>query len=89
MCHQTVGLAQAALEQVGIVTASITALPEITTKVGVPRALEVPFRLGYPFGEANRPELQLQVLRTLLALTERADAPLWQRFDPALMSAGG
>ncbi len=77
MCHQTVGLAQAELEGRGVVTASITMLPEITRRIGVPRALEVPFGLGFPLGLPNDPSGQLQVLRALLALTERGDVPVW------------
>ena len=82
MCHQTVGLAQAELERSGIVTASITMLPEITARIGVPRALEVPYPLGFPLGEANNPELQRRILWQLLALTTRDDVPVMERFAP-------
>lgn len=51
-------------------------LPEITRKVQPPRALEVPYPLGFPVGEANHPELQRAVLRELLALTTRDDVPV-------------
>jgi hypothetical protein len=50
MCHQTVGLVQGEIERAGIITVSITLLPEITRKVRPPRALEVPFPLGFPLG---------------------------------------
>ncbi len=76
MCHQTVGLAQAALERAGITTASITMLPEITRKVGVPRALEVPYPLGYPFGQPHNPDLQRRILRSLLTLLEAPGGPV-------------
>jgi hypothetical protein len=75
-----VGLAQAELERHGIVTVSITALPEVTERVGVPRALEVPYRLGFPFGRPNDPDIQHRVLAALLALIVRTDVPLVERF---------
>ena len=81
MCHQTVGLVQAALEADGIPTASITMLPEISAKIGTPRALEVPYPLGYPLGQANSPPLQLAILRQALRLLEREDAPVLERFE--------
>jgi hypothetical protein len=74
-----VGLAQAELERRGIVAASITMLPEITAKVGVSRALEVPYPLGFPLGEPNNPELQREILRQLLGLTTRHDVPVTTR----------
>ena len=73
---QTVGLAQATIEDRGIPTASITMLAEITEKIRPPRALSVPYPLGFPLGEANNPELQTEVLRQLLALLERNDVPV-------------
>ena len=69
---QTVGLAQAAIEDRGIPTASITMLE----KIRPPRALSVPYPLGFPLGEAHNRELQTEVLRQLLALLERDDVPV-------------
>ena len=80
MCHQVAGLAAAAIEPLGIATTSITMLPEITAKVGVPRALEVPWLLGYPLGRPGDPDLQRRVIRAALALTERTDVPVLERF---------
>jgi hypothetical protein len=79
VCHQTVGLAQAELERSGIVTASITLLPEITARIGVSRSLEVPYPLGFSLGEPNNPELQREILRQLIALTTRDDVPVAER----------
>jgi hypothetical protein len=73
---QTVGLAQATIEERGIPTASITMLAGITKKIRPPRALAVPYALGFPLGEANNRELQTEVLRQLLALLERDDVPV-------------
>lgn len=74
------GLAQAELERSGIVTASITMLPEITARIGVPRALEVPYPLGFPLGEPNNPDLQREILRQLLELCTRDDVPVMEKF---------
>ncbi len=57
-------------------TASITMLPEITARVRPPRALAVPYALGYPLGEARNRELQTRILRALLALASRDDVPV-------------
>lgn len=76
MCHQAVGLVAAELERRGIVTASITMLPEVTTRVRPPRALAVPYPLGYPLGAPDDPALQHVVLRALLALCTRLDVPV-------------
>ena len=76
MCHQTVGLVGGELERRGIVTASISLLPEITAKIRPPRALVVPYPLGFPFGAADDPILQRRILQALLKLAERRDVPL-------------
>jgi len=51
-------------------------LPEITRKIRPPRALEVPYPLGFPLGEANNPELQRALLRALGKLTGRDEVPV-------------
>ena len=76
MCHQAVGLVAAELERRGIVTASVTMLPEVTMRVGPPRALAVPYPLGYPVGAPGDAALQRHVLRALLALCTRSDVPV-------------
>ena len=81
MCHQTVGLAQAELERRGIATVSVTMLPEITRRIRPPRALAVPFPLGFPLGRANDVALQRAILCEMLALSARNDVPV-------LMSSG-
>jgi hypothetical protein len=82
MCHQAVGLIQAEIERLGIPTASITLLPEVTRAVRPPRALAVPYPLGYPLGAPRDPDLQRRILHALLALTGRDDVPLLSTFDP-------
>jgi hypothetical protein len=48
--------------------------------MGVPRALDVPWRLGFTMGEPNNPILQRAVLEQALALTDRDDIPLIELF---------
>jgi hypothetical protein len=79
---QTVGLAQQIIEERGIPTASITLLADVTRKIRPPRALAVPYALGFPLGEANSPELQKTVLRALLDLLDRTDVPVLETFQP-------
>lgn len=56
-------------------------LPEITERVRTPRALSVPYPLGYPLGAANNVTLQRSVLRALLAQCDRQDVPSIAGFD--------
>ena len=80
MCHQSVGLIQRALEAAGIATVSISLLREITEKVRPPRALFVPFPLGYPLGRPHDADLQTRIMRAAFALLERVDAPVLEDF---------
>ena len=82
MCVQTVGLVQAAIERAGIPTVSISLLREVTTAVRPPRALFVPYPLGYPLGAPNDPALQHRIIAVALALLERGDAPVFEEFRP-------
>ncbi len=80
MCPQTVGLVQGALESAGITTTGATCVAEVSRKVGVPRALDVPWPLGFTMGEPNNPELQRAVIEQALALTDRDDIPVLESF---------
>lgn len=82
MCVQTVGLIQAALERTGIATVSISLLREVTDVTRPPRALFVPYRLGFPLGEPNNPELQHRIIAAALSLLERNDVPVIEDFQP-------
>lgn len=75
MCHQTVGLISGELERRGIATTTVTMLREITAKVRTPRALAVPYALGYPLGRPGDPELQTRILRAAFALLEAPGPP--------------
>ena len=76
---QTVGLAQQIIEERGIPTASITLLEDVTRKIRPPRALSVPYPLGFPLGEADNAALQLDILRQVLVLLERTDVPVLEK----------
>lgn len=82
MCVQTVGLIQTAIERVGIPTVSISLLHEVTDVLRPPRALFMPYRLGYPLGEPHNPALQHRIIAAALALLARNDVPLVQDFQP-------
>ncbi len=81
-CHEVVGLVQAELERRGIVTASLTMLPDITRKIRPPRVLAVPYPLGYPLGGPDDPALQRTILRVLLNLCTEAILPVLRMLGP-------
>jgi D-proline reductase (dithiol) PrdB len=82
MCNQSVGLIQRQIEYAGITTVSISLLREITEKTRPPRALFVPFPLGYPLGEPNNTDLQTRIMRAAFALLSRNDCPVLETFMP-------
>ncbi|MDQ6642905.1 MAG: hypothetical protein M3Y76_00455 [Chloroflexota bacterium] len=81
MCNQSVGLIQRAIEYAGIATVSISLLREITEKICPPRALFVPFPLGYPLGEPHNSDLQLRIMHTAFSLLSRTDVPVLENFS--------
>ena len=80
MCHQTVSLVQVELERRGIVTVSLTVMPDITRRLAPPRALVLDAPLGAVLGAPYDSDSHLAVLRRMLALTSRLDAPVLERF---------
>ena len=80
MCNQAVGLIQGVMEENGIASVSISQLEEVTRKVKPPRALFVPYRLGYPLGKPNDPSLQRKIILEALKLLERSDLPILESF---------
>ena len=80
MCHQSVGLIQRAIEYAGISTVSISLLREITEKIQPPRALYVPFPLGYPLGEPDNINLQTHVIQAAFTLLPRNNTPVLETF---------
>jgi hypothetical protein len=77
---QTVGLLAAAIERAGIATTSISLLREVTEVIRPPRALFVPFPLGYPLGAPHDAALQHRAIAAALRLLERADVPVLAEF---------
>jgi hypothetical protein len=57
-------------------------LEEVTRKVGTPRALSVPYALGYPLGKPGDPALQTRILRAAFALLD-APGPILAGFSEA------
>lgn len=82
MCNQSVGLIQRAIEYAGMTTVSLSLLREITEKIRPPRALFVPYPLGYPLGEPNNVTLQTRIMQSAFALLPRTDAPVLESFQP-------
>jgi hypothetical protein len=75
VCHRSVGLIQNIIEAAGVATVSMTTMPEITLGVGVPRAAQVRFPLGTPFGEPGERDVQRAILLDALSLIWEATAP--------------
>jgi hypothetical protein len=76
MCHQSVGLIQRIIEHQGITTVSLSLLQEITQKIRPPRALFVPYPLGYPLGIPGESALQRRIMMAAFALLSRNDCPV-------------
>ena len=69
------GLVQRAIEAAGIPTVSVTMLPDLTRKVGVPRAVRVSFPLGHPFGFPGQAFLQRRILSEMIRVAGAAATP--------------
>ena len=80
MCCQTVCLVQAAIEREGITTVSISLLREVVQQLKPPRALFVPFPMGFPLGEPNNISLQHEVIAAALELLNRNDVPMLESY---------
>ena len=80
MCQQTVCLLQAAIERAGIATVSISLLREVTSVIKPPRALFVPFPMGYPLGAPNDAPLQHRIIAAALGLLESNSVPVLEEF---------
>ena len=55
-------------------------LREVAAQLKPPRALFVPFQMGFPLGEPNNAELQHEVIAAALRLLERNDLPVLDSF---------
>ncbi|MCK6445304.1 MAG: hypothetical protein L6Q99_02835 [Planctomycetes bacterium] len=75
LCVQTVAVLARELEARGFATIALTNLPELTSRVGVPRALASKFPFGAPAGDPGHRTLHVGMLREALARLDQADAP--------------
>ena len=77
------------LQRNGIPTTTISLIREHTEFVRQPRALWVPFPLGRPFGVADDPDFQRDVLRSALALLDTATGPTIVDYPHEAPDGGG
>lgn len=80
MCTQSVGLLAGVLEQAGVRTVAIALVRDVAERIGIPRALAVPFPFGRPLG-GEGPELQRWVIAQALALLA-VGGPVLADFTP-------
>ena len=81
MCVQAVGLIGAAIERAGISTVSISLLRKVTEVIRPPRALFVPYPMGYPLGAPRDPALQHRIIAAALSLLSRTEVPVIEEFQ--------
>lgn len=77
------------LQRNGIPTTTISLIREHTEYARQPRALWVPFPLGRPFGVADDPDFQRDVLRSALRLLETATEPTIEDYPRDAPDGGG
>jgi hypothetical protein len=70
-----VGLVQRHLEASGLSTVTVSWMPDLTRRVGVPRLAGISHPLSRPLGRPHDADGQRAVLRATLALLESATAP--------------
>ena len=69
------GLAQRSLEESGLVTVSLTNMPFITEKIGVPRAVAVEFPFGMIWGHPGEREMHRDIMLHMLEAVETIEKP--------------
>ncbi len=75
LCVQTVAVLARELESRGFATVALTTLPELTQRVGAPRALASKFPFGAPAGDPGHRALHVAMLREALGLLDSAREP--------------
>jgi D-proline reductase (dithiol) PrdB len=75
LCVQSVAVLARELESAGFATVALTMLPELTARVGAPRALASRFPFGAPAGDPGNRALHVAVLRAALELIATAREP--------------
>jgi hypothetical protein len=84
-----VSLVAAEIERHGIPTVCQQYFREVAEKLRPPRALWVPFPLGYALGEPDNVPLQLDVLRqTFALLNEPGPPPVLKDYAPKTAEVG-
>ncbi len=68
------------LEELGLTTIAIAIIREHAEKVNPPRALFVPFAMGFTLGRPNDPDLQHRVLASAFDLLDRQNGPVLEDF---------
>lgn len=69
------GLVQRILEASGIATVTLSWMPELTRRVGVPRLAGISYPMSRPLGRPHDADGQRAVLRATLELLESATGP--------------
>lgn len=69
------GLAQRSMEERGLVTVSLTNMPFVTEKIGVPRAVAVEFPFGMIWGHPGEREMHRDIMTQMLEAVESTNAP--------------
>ena len=59
----------------GLSTVTVTMMPGLAQRLGIPRVVGVEFPFGHPFGRPGDAETQTAVLRAALRLLEEAREP--------------
>lgn len=72
-------LVASVLEQRGIVTVTLSVMPELTARLTAPRTLIVPFGLGTPVGPAGDADTQSDVIQSALDLAADASVVVPER----------
>ena len=62
-------------EAAGLSTVTVTMMPGLAQRLGIPRVVGVEFPFGHPFGRPGDRETQTAVLRAALRLLEEAREP--------------
>lgn len=75
LCVQAVAVLARELEARGFCTVCVTSLPELTTRVGAPRALATRFPFGAPAGDPGHRALHRAILGEALARIDAAREP--------------
>jgi hypothetical protein len=62
-------------EQAGFSTVTVTMMPGLAERLGIPRVVGVEFPFGHPFGRPGDAATQMEVLRAALHLLAEAKEP--------------